>query len=74
MKNYLTCSKKLLISFVAVSCLLFQISNANAFGLEDLSSSADSIKTASDTMHIGALTTITELRAFTTDSQVQQSN
>ncbi len=54
MKNYLACSKKLLISFVAVSCLLFHISNANAFGLEDLSSSADSIKTASDTAQASA--------------------
>ncbi len=48
MKIYSFFSKTLFLSFIALSCLLVQLSTANAFSLSDLSSTAESAKTATD--------------------------
>ncbi len=48
MKIYSFFSKTLFLSFIALSFLLVQLSTAKAFSLSDLSSTAESTKTATD--------------------------
>ncbi|MBI9109829.1 hypothetical protein [Maridesulfovibrio ferrireducens] len=54
MKNYFSASKTLSISFIALSFLLIQISTAKAFSMNDLSSTAETAKTATDSAKAAA--------------------